>query len=489
MSTFKTLLSIIFVMLLLCFIVQVASAQQMDKEIDEIDEMHEIDAIHERLLTIEKKTNQTEYVNQVLSISGDTVKYVGTIASLILPFILLLIGYQIIRSYQFEKEIRETRTLMIDEYQKMQDIRIKSEQLINETKSKMDNLGGLVGDLATEYLQKTTSNLVAEVKEQTNQAIAKIKTKEEEMGNSIELMKKVETLDLTLTPSVYVERGKIYLDQGNNGKSIENFNKAIELKSDNFDAYFNRGLAYHRTERYDEAINDYMKASKIRPDEIAAYANIGTCYREKKETDYEKSIQYLSKAIKLNPKYEFAYIQRSITYTKNNKYDLAINDLKQIETLNQKSQYILTVLFRIGLNYGKMGKFNSAIEYYLKRFKKEKSVSVALNLTEGHICKKDFPNAEKWANESYALSDTDRDKIMSKFLLITTLILNNKEYRLELNEFVEKIKISSTFEVGEWSFDELLTCLTDQSLPAEKVKLVKKMIASLKKEIKPEELL
>ncbi len=115
-------------MLLLCFIVQVASAQQMDKEIDEIDEMHEIDAIHERLLTIEKKTNQTEYVNQVLSISGDTVKYVGTIASLILPFILLLIGYQIIRSYQFEKEIRETRTLMIDEYQKMQDIRIKSDR-------------------------------------------------------------------------------------------------------------------------------------------------------------------------------------------------------------------------------------------------------------------------------------------------------------------------------------------------------------------------
>ncbi len=200
-------------------------------------------------------------------------------------------------------------------------------------------------------------------------------------------------------------------------------------------------------------------------------------------------MQNLNKAIELNPKYEFALFQRSITYEKMGKYDLAINDSKQIETLNQNSPYIPNVLSQIGLCYGKMGNFDSAIEYYLKRLDKEKHVSAALNLAEAYICKKTFHDAEKWANESYALSDTDRDKIMSKFLLITTLILNNNEYKLELNSIVEKIKALPTFELGGWSFEELLGCLTDQSIPIEKVELVKKLIALLKKEIKPEEIL
>lgn len=447
----------------------------------------ELKIIRERLDAIEKNKladdrNQTEHIKHVLSISSNTVKYVGIVAAIVLPLIIFLIGYQIIRSYQFEREIRETKKLMMDEYQKILDIRTASEKFAKEIKSKVGNLEEFIGDLATDFLHKKTSNLVSEVKAQTEQAISEIKTKDEEMKRSIELMRKLETLDLTLTPSVYIERGNIYLGQDNLEKAIDSFNKAIELKTDNFEAYFNRGRAYHKMGKFDEAINDFMKVAEIKPKNHASYANIGVCFRAKQE--YEKSIQNLTKAIELNPQNEFAYTHRGLTYSKMKKYDLAVNDAKEAERLNPDSS---TVLFSIGLYYGKMGDFDLAIEYYLEAVKKEKIWGTIINLAEAYICKKDFMKAEQRTNESYPLSDSIREKVISKFLLVTTLILSNKEYKLELKSIIDMLKETPDFEVGEWSFEELSGCLADSSIPQEKAEIVRKLIALLKKEIRSED--
>lgn len=487
----KLIFFILFLSFTCSFFSQIVLAQKTNlgetKKIESLNK--ELNTIKEKIETIEKNKlandhNQTEYIKQTLNISSDTVKYVGTIGTIVLTLIIFLIGYQVLRSYQFEKEIRETRKLMIDEYQKMLDIRIESEKLINETKKKMGNLEGFVGEIATGFLHKTTTNLVNEVKDETQKAIAEIKTKDEEMNRSIELMKKLETLDLTLTPSVYIERGKIYIDQGNLEKSIENFNKAIELKANNFDAFFHRGRAYHNMGNFNEAIKNYMKAIEINPTEPAVYVNIGICYREKQEPDYEKSVQYLTKAIELFRQYEFAYVQRSLTYGKMKKYDLAINDLKEAERLNPNSSSTLTI---IGLYYLAMGNFDLAIEFYLKAIGKNKTLATIQNLTEAYICKKDFINSEKWANESYSMSTDALNKVISKFLLVITLILNNKEYKIELKSIIDVLKEITDFTIGDWSFEELVGCLTDSSIPKEKAELVKEIIALLKKEIKPED--
>jgi tetratricopeptide (TPR) repeat protein len=487
----KLLFFILFLSFTCSFFTQIVLAQKTNlsetKKIESLNQ--ELNTIKEKIETIEKNKlvndhNQTEYIKQTLNISSDTVKFVGTIGTIVLTLIIFLIGYQVIRSYQFEKEIREIRKLMIDEYQKMMGIRVESEKLINDIKSKMGNLEGFVGELATNFLDKTTSNLVSELKEQAKQALGEIKTKDDEMNRSIELMKKLETLDLTLTPSVYAERGIIYTDQGNTGKALENFNKAIELKANNFEAYFHRARVYHKMHNFKEAINDYMKAIEINPNEPASSANIGICYREKPEPDYEKSLQNLTKAIELYPKYEFAYIQRALTYSKMKKYDLTINDFKEAEKLNPNSLLTLT---DIGLYYTKIGNFDSAIEYYFKAIEKKKTLATIQNLTEAYICKKDFINAEKWANESYSMSTDDLNKVISKFLLVITLILNNKEYKIELKSIIDTLKKMTDFTIEGWSFEELLRCLTDSSISQEKAELVKKLIALLKKEIKPED--
>ena len=199
----------------------------------------------------------TQLIKYVLTTSSDTVKYVGIIVAIILPFVLAGLGFQIFRSYQFEREIRGTRQLMLEEYQKVIAIRSQTEKLISQTKSEMQNLEQFVGQLATDFLNKKTEELAAEFKGRVEEGLLEIKKKDDEMTKSVELMKRLETLDLSLTPTVYHERGVIYLNQKNYFKAIENFNKTLEFEPKNINALIDRGRAHLGNEKFDEAVHDF----------------------------------------------------------------------------------------------------------------------------------------------------------------------------------------------------------------------------------------
>ena len=109
-------------LILISFLLMVTSVLAAEQKVNQ-----ELKTLKEKIEAIEKNdssidSEQREQTKQALSISSDTVKYVGTVATIVLPLIIFLIGYQVIRSYQFEREIRETRKLMMDEYQKILNI-------------------------------------------------------------------------------------------------------------------------------------------------------------------------------------------------------------------------------------------------------------------------------------------------------------------------------------------------------------------------------
>ena len=62
---------------------------------------------------------------------------------------------------------------------------------------------------------------------------------------------------------------------GRDSAAIRDFDKAIQLKPDHADAYFNRGNAKLDLEQYTAAINDYDKAIQLKPDLAEAYINRG----------------------------------------------------------------------------------------------------------------------------------------------------------------------------------------------------------------------
>ena len=58
-------------------------------------------------------------------------------------------------------------------------------------------------------------------------------------------------------------------------KALLEFDKAVELDSSNYRAYFWRGRTYIKIERYRQATIDFQTVIKIKPDYAEAYDNLG----------------------------------------------------------------------------------------------------------------------------------------------------------------------------------------------------------------------
>ena len=83
------------------------------------------------------------------------------------------------------------------------------------------------------------------------------------------------------------EKSRLYLDQGIDylytsqyTEAIGLFNKALEYDENNFEAYFYRGCAYSNSFNDAKALSDWNKAIELKYDYPDPYFNIGQYYHE-----------------------------------------------------------------------------------------------------------------------------------------------------------------------------------------------------------------
>ena len=78
---------------------------------------------------------------------------------------------------------------------------------------------------------------------------------------------------------LYTEEGsKLLLRYSKFEEAEETLTKAIKYDKNNFEAYYYRGCAKVNEKRYQDAIADFEKAVKIKPDYADAYFNMGRSY-------------------------------------------------------------------------------------------------------------------------------------------------------------------------------------------------------------------
>ena len=87
----------------------------------------------------------------------------------------------------------------------------------------------------------------------------------------------------------YNNRSAAYFNKGEFGNTLQDATKAIQLNSRHADAYNNRGLAYSRTDDFDNAIKDYDTAIKLNPQLALAYYNRAEAWLHQKEWDKAKA--------------------------------------------------------------------------------------------------------------------------------------------------------------------------------------------------------
>jgi len=114
--------------------------------------------------------------------------------------------------------------------------------------------------------------------------------------------------------------------------SISDFTKAIELNTNNFEAYYNRGLSKDKLQNYSGAISDYSTAIKLNPNFEDAYYNRGNV-KAKKLNDFKGAIADYDKVIGLNPNDREAFGNRGLSKIKLGQKEAGCSDLNKANEL------------------------------------------------------------------------------------------------------------------------------------------------------------
>jgi tetratricopeptide (TPR) repeat protein len=173
----------------------------------------------------------------------------------------------------------------------------------------------------------------------------------------------------------YYGRG---LYKGNNGDkqgAIEDFLKAILIKSDYAEAYCCKGNINREIQEYERAIDDYTKAIEFKPDYIEAYLSRSAVYFDRgsikqknrdeqgANEDFLLAIDDYTKVVKTKPEHAGAYSNRGDIYFKISRREDAITDYKQAMKLNP--QYPVPYN-NLGILYATEGNYLESIKYFTK---------------------------------------------------------------------------------------------------------------------------
>ena len=86
--------------------------------------------------------------------------------------------------------------------------------------------------------------------------------------------------------------------------------------------------------QYDQAISHYTRALKINPRYAAAYLNRGVAYGKKGQ--YDQTITDYTMALKIDPRYAEAYSNRGVAYGRKGQYDQGIIDYNRGLEINPR---------------------------------------------------------------------------------------------------------------------------------------------------------
>ena len=125
----------------------------------------------------------------------------------------------------------------------------------------------------------------------------------------------------------YNNRGVVLDKLGQFENALKDYNMAIALNSSHDQAYNNRGVVLEKLGQFENAIKDYNMAITLNPSNYEAYDNLGVVYGNTGFID--KAIENFNKSLAVNPNDYNAYNSRGLLYFSLGQYDRALNDFNR----------------------------------------------------------------------------------------------------------------------------------------------------------------
>ena len=155
--------------------------------------------------------------------------------------------------------------------------------------------------------------------------------------------------------------GNALLNLGRYEEAIASYDKALEIKPDQDEAWNNRGVALGNLGRYEEEIASYDKALEIKPENDAAWvirglalANLGR---------YEEVVVSCDQALEIKPENDAAWVIRGLALANLGRYEEVVVSCDQ--ALEIKPDFDQTWYYR-GMALYDLGRYEEAIASYDK---------------------------------------------------------------------------------------------------------------------------
>jgi tetratricopeptide (TPR) repeat protein len=165
-------------------------------------------------------------------------------------------------------------------------------------------------------------------------------------------------------------------------EAISSYDKAVEIKPDYYEAWYNRGISLGNLGRYEEAISSYDKAVEFKPDYHNAWYNQGISLDNLGR--YEEAISSYDKAVEFKPDYHQAWNNRGISLGNLGRYEEAISSYDEAVEFKPDDH---EAWYNKAYSYSLQGNIEQAIE----------NLKTAINL---------HPEVREWAK-----TDSDFDAI------------------------------------------------------------------------------
>jgi tetratricopeptide (TPR) repeat protein len=119
-------------------------------------------------------------------------------------------------------------------------------------------------------------------------------------------------------------RGELLSDEHDNEAALADFEEAIELNPQRWQAIHNRAVCHAMAGNYDQAMADLDQTLELKPDYANARFNRGEIHYER--GDYQRAIDDYNQAIRLSPRDSSALNSRGHAYYKLKDYPQALRD-------------------------------------------------------------------------------------------------------------------------------------------------------------------
>lgn len=192
-----------------------------------------------------------------------------------------------------------------------------------------------------------------------------------------------------------IEIGKAYMSQGKYDKAFQIFDKVFQILPDAAESYIDMGEDFLKLRKFDEAILLYQKSIELKPDNPKAYKKMSTAYALLGKMN--KAIELHMKAEELKPMNEEAYLIKGGNLYNQGKYVEAIQSYQKALQLKPDST---DAYLGMGHAYLSHHKYDEAIQSSQKAIQLEPDNSRASKLLE----------IAKFAKDTHAKTEELRKK-------------------------------------------------------------------------------